>query len=173
MNIREPSLSSPISVKIDWAEKCFRSYRDIFTSDPFLVGLMTKLSRATELSRLQMKRAGISELCRQCELEEGGSCCGAGVENRYSASLLLVNLLIGTTLPRDRYDDTSCFFLGQSGCVLKARHAICVNYICGKITANVGSGLINSLRETEGDELEALFRFNEQIKLVLRNPGYF
>jgi hypothetical protein len=101
-------------------------------------------------------------------VKEGGSCCGAGLENRYGAGLLLINLLLQTTLPQARYDENSCYFLGEKGCLLKARHAICVNYICSKISHELDPVLLGLLREKEGVELEAVFRLNEKIKTLLR-----
>lgn len=126
---------------------------------------------AVEESRSIMIESGLSALCEQCEVEEGGSCCGRGLEDRYSASLLLINLMLDASLPDQRYDESSCFFLAQKGCLLKARHAICVSYICSKIKHLLNPDLLKLLQESEGIELDAVFRLNERIKILLRGQG--
>lgn len=113
-----------------------------------------------------MTKTGIPEICRKCEKDEGGSCCGAGLEDKYDRWLLLVNLLLGIKLPKNRYDTKSCFFLGEGGCLLKARHVICVNYLCKKITDQIDPHKISVLREKEGIELYALFILNERLKKI-------
>ena len=114
-----------------------------------------------------MADIGIFEECRHCEEEEDGSCCGRGLENRYSGILLLINLLLGIELPKNRYNPKSCLFLTNKGCSLLARHVICVNYICKKITQNIDAEKIKFLREKEGRELETLFLLNERIRALL------
>jgi hypothetical protein len=167
----EPSLSSPIQVKANWAIDCYASLGEKLSHDPEIVNLVKHLKKAISESRSAMSETGLSSICRQCEVEEGGSCCGAGLEDRYSAGLLLINLLLEATLPVARFDENSCYFLGKKGCLLKARHAICVNYICSKISHQLDPGLLGVLREKEGVELVALFRLNERIKTLLRQFG--
>jgi len=106
--------------------------------------------------------------CRDCEEREGGSCCGAGLENRYDVSLLLTNLLLGVKLPKQGHEPSSCFFLGAQGCVLRARHVICVNYLCKKISDHIDAKRIAALRAKEGVELELLFHLQEEIKKKIR-----
>jgi hypothetical protein len=47
----------------------------------------------------EMVSIGVVRECSDCALEDG-SCCGAGMENRYDAVLLLINLLLGRPLCR-------------------------------------------------------------------------
>ena len=164
----EPPLSSPIRVKIGWAKDYCATSGDKLSHDPDVAHLVNNLKKAILESRSAMSEAGLLSICRKCEMEEGGSCCGSGLEKRYSAGLLLINLLLGTSLPTTRYDENSCYFLGEEGCLLKARHAICVSYICSKISHQLNPTFLSALREKEGVELEALFRLNERIKQLLR-----
>jgi hypothetical protein len=112
--------------------------------------------------------AGIVELCRECEEKEGGSCCGAGLEKHYSGMLLLINRLLGVTLPNQREEPSSCFFLSSSGCRLVARHVLCINYVCNKITSRRNADQLASLREAEGEEILLLFQVNEKLKRLVR-----
>ena len=110
--------------------------------------------------------------CLSCEVDDGGSCCGAGLEDKYDGVLLLLNLLLGVRLPRKRFESRSCYFLGEKGCLLLARHVICVNYLCRRITERVDPQRIASLRTKEGAELELLFHLYEGIrKLMKKSEG--
>ncbi|MBA7644220.1 hypothetical protein ES703_51962 [subsurface metagenome] len=91
--------------------------------------------------------------------------CSMGI--KYDGWLLLINLLLDVRLPKKRHDKESCFFLGEGGCLLKARHVICVNYLCKKITDQIDPHKLNALREKEGVELDILFLLNERLKIVL------
>ncbi len=164
--MKSPSLSSPVEEKIAWAEECYNAFGERFLEDRALRDLLSRLESAVKISREAMLNAGILEICRACEEDEGGSCCGAGLENRYDGWLLLINLLMGVKLPGSRYDPRSCYFLGRHGCLLQARHVICVNYVCPKITQAVDPRKMKSLREKEGDELAALFLLHERVKKI-------
>ena len=171
MSTKEPPLSAPIKQKIAWAEHCYREFGDRLIKDRTIANLLGKLSNAIDTSRREMTDAGIARICKECEQKEGGSCCGAGLENKYDGWLLLINLLLYAKLPCERYDPKSCYFLSEAGCSLQAREVICVNYICRKITDRIDPPKINALREKEGQELSILFVLHERIKEVGRGSG--
>lgn len=168
MNIRQPPLSSPIEEKIAWAENCYNKSDSQFFKDRTIIDLLDRLKKAIQTSHEEMTAAGIVDLCRECERNEGGSCCGAGLENKYDGWLLLINLLLNVKLPKKRHDPESCFFLGETGCLLLARHVICVNYVCNKIADRIDPQAIKALREKEGEELNTLFLLNENVKKICR-----
>jgi len=168
MILKQTSLSNPIEEKIAWAQSCYQEFGDDLLKENRLVDLMGDLKTAVVASRREMALTGIVEVCRRCELEEGGSCCGAGLENRYDGWLLLINLLLGVKLPKTRQQTNSCFLLGKSGCLLMARHVICINYLCKKITDLIDPQTITELREKESEEVNTLFTLHENIKTVLR-----
>ena len=58
-------------------------------------------------------------------------------------------------------------FEGAQGCLLLARHVICVNYLCKKITDRIEPLKLQTLREKEGMELEYLFLVYERTKKLL------
>jgi len=138
-----------------------------FAGDETTRTLLDRLDRAIEASHREMETLGIPAVCRACEEVGGGSCCGAGMERIYEPELLFVNRLLGVELPARRRDPGSCFFLGSEGCVLKARHVMCVNYVCDRITAQVPAEGMNRLRAKEGIELETLFFLEERIRTVV------
>jgi hypothetical protein len=168
MIVDKPPPAGPIASKIAWAEMCRSRLKDVFEHDQRVAALMVRFRDAVRASRREMAATGIVRLCRQCEEDEGGSCCGEGLEDRYDPWLLLINLLLGTPLPRSRPRPGSCYFLGDTGCLLLARHTICINYVCAKITNRISPGQISRLRELEGVELDTLFLLDEAVKRVVR-----
>ena len=167
MNIVDISMDSPIEEKVTWAEDCRREIEDRRIKDDRMADLLMRYRDAVRASREAMVEAGVAGECKYCEEMEGGSCCGAGLENRYSGQMLLINLLLGIELTHARYNDASCFFLGEKGCTLLARDVICVNYLCIKINERIGPDRLSALREKEGVELELLFLLNERIKRIV------
>jgi hypothetical protein len=165
--IKAVSLQSPIEEKMAWAEDLHRRLRHHLLQDAMVARLLRDLRNAIRDSRHEMVRAGIVDACADCEKTEGGSCCGAGLENHYSGLLLLINLLLDVSLPKKRHDPASCFFLGREGCRLLARHVLCVNYLCKKLTEQIDPLKIRALREKEGVELERLFLLSERINKLL------
>ena len=164
----EPPLDAPVDAKIDWANERFDLERIRLLEDHSFAEPLEALKTAVHRSRDSMFRTGIANLCRECEEKEGGSCCGAGLENHYSGTLLLINRLLGVALPRKRKDPSSCFFLSSSGCSLLARHVLCINYVCNKITSRIKPEQLAPLRETEGEEILLLFQVNEKLKRRMR-----
>lgn len=160
------SLSSPIADKIAWAQDAYDQFGKRLLAENTVSDALNHLMAAILASREELIRSGVCEMCRVCEVEEGGSCCGAGLENRYDGWLLLINRLLGTTLPTVPWRQDACFFLGRTGCLLLARHVICINYLCKNVTHTLPPSRLESLREREGKEIEALFGLNERIKTL-------
>ena len=167
VNTKKISLSDPIEAKIAWAEDSYRETKDRLLADTRIDDLLDSLKSAICAAQKEMAGSGIVKKCMECEINEGGSCCGAGIENRYDGVLLLINLFLGVKLPKKRYDKNSCFFLGETGCLLKARHVICVNFLCKKISETIDPHQIALLRKKEGEELNTLFLVHERIKKIL------
>jgi hypothetical protein len=157
-------VSRSVKEEIAWAERCYKEKGGLFLSDERTTILLDQLKAAVRASRKAMTVAGVADECRTCEEREGGSCCGAGLENKYNGTLLLINLLLGIQIPKQRFDSSSCLFLGPEGCLLVARQVICVNYLCKKIEDCIDPSKIAMLREKEGVELECLFLLKEHIK---------
>ena len=163
------SIDSPIEEKIAWAEKCYGSKGQAILKDKKVRDLLQRLRDAARSSHDEMVKTGLVSICRNCEEEDGGSCCGLGLERKYTGLLLLINLLLGTQIPKKRLNHSSCFFLGERGCQLTARQVICINYLCKSITDRIEPQNLAALREKEGIEIETLFLLNEKIKdLLLR-----
>ncbi|MCS7163540.1 MAG: hypothetical protein NZ845_00870 [Thermodesulfovibrio sp.] len=106
---------------------------------------------------------GMTEICSKCG-KEGKACCGSGVEFKYSDELILINLLLGVKFPDEPEFPNMCFFLTSSGCLLFARDAFCINFICDKIKERIPLEKLKNLRELEGLHLHLQFSFEQMLK---------
>ncbi len=155
-----------IQQKIKKAQELFSSHESILRSTPRICSLLEKLEQNIEASHAIMVALRVVDTCRYCEVYEGGSCCGAGIENRYRSTLLLINLLLGVSLPAQHVLIDSCYFLGAAGCCLKARHVLCVNYLCTKLQNNLFSSDIIKLQNVVGEELNTGFILYEAVRKI-------
>ncbi len=160
------SLHSPIEAKIAWAEEQYQRAAEL-RRDPEVARLLPRLADARAASHTAMAATGMIEICRLCEEEEGGSCCGAGIEDRYDGVTLLINLLLGAELPRERRAAADCHFLGDRGCRLPARHVICVNFVCEQISEAIPVERMGALRLREGEELDVAFLLHARLTRLL------
>lgn len=164
--------SPPVRERIQRARNFHISHGDRILGCSRIAGLLGTLMQRIDATRQALHELGISERCTQCDGEEGGSCCGAGIENKYDHVLLLINLLLGVSLPEYRYENRCCYFASRHGCVLKARHVLCVNYICSKIEQAVPLHSIIEMQRIAGDELDCLFLLHETIKAFIRSDTH-
>lgn len=170
MNFGEtPNSRRLIEEKIRIAHELLARWGVSLSGDLFISELLACLKQKTVASQQAMKSLDIVAVCRFCEEEDGGSCCGRGIEDKYSPVLLLINLLMGQRLPERRYQEDSCYFLGQKGCCLEAREVICVNYLCRRIQNTVSLCDLVQLQSINGEELDTAFVLTEAIKKFIGN----
>jgi hypothetical protein len=162
-NKQAPGVLS-IQEKVRRAEELYESWGSALDENPRIRALLRAMDRKVEASQKAMIDYGVVGACAHCDEEDGGSCCGAGIENRYSPALLLVNLLMGATLPKERLVEGGCYFLGARGCTLRARDVLCINYLCLEIQNMLTREDLITLQKTTGDELDTLFLLQETIK---------
>lgn len=171
MAVAVAPLASPIGDKIAWVQKCIEERGALLIRDPVVDGLLSRLEKLSLATREELARVGIMQECRVCEEEQGGSCCGAGIENRYEGIMLLINALMGVKLPRSRPSPESCYFLGGNGCLLRARHVLCVNYLCDRVTGSHTPSELAALRDMEGEELDLILLLYDRIGKILPAMG--
>lgn len=161
-----------IEEKIERAESWSRAHGEQLRADPEIGSLLARLEKAVNASHEAMAASGMIDQCRWCEEEDGGSCCGAGLENRYDEVLLLINLLMDAPMPRLRSQGkSSCLFLGPEGCLLKARQVICVHYLCDLLQKNIDRAKVAALQDQEGEELDTTFQLHTRISEWLKKHG--
>jgi len=157
-----------ITEKIRTARELYLNRNAELRSDPLISSQLCELSARTEASRRASLESGVAEACRRCDEIEGGSCCGAGIEERYTTELLLINLILGAELPEARYSVEGCYFLHSRGCILFARDILCINYLCSRLQRELRHGDILSLQDATGKEMEAVFVLHNSIRNFLK-----
>ncbi len=167
MSIAGDPQNIPIEEKRDWALEQYRLYGARLREDDAVQRLLADLRARVAASNEAMIAAGVAEDCRACEEQEGGSCCGRGLEDHCDGVLLLINLLLCAVIEKDRRDEQSCFFLGKRGCRLQARDHICVNYLCAKVHDRVSPHALTKVREAQGRELHTLFLLTDHVTHLL------
>jgi len=145
----------------------YRLHAARLRGDEVVGRLLAELRPHLAASRDAMVGSGLVAGCRICEEEEGGSCCGRGMEDHYDGVLLLVNLMLGAAIERERRDEESCLFLGSAGCRLLARDHICVNYLCAEARERISEPALAEMRRRQGLELDTLFRLTDRIAILL------
>jgi hypothetical protein len=156
-----------IEAKCAWALEQQRFYGARLREDDVVDRLLAELRAFVAASRESMIAAGVVEACRACEEEEGGSCCGCGMEDHYDGVMLLINLLLGVAIEPEPRDPQSCPFLGAAGCRLAARDHVCVNYLCVKVSGCISPSALAEMRRCQGRELNTLFLLSDHITALL------
>lgn len=156
---------------MEMARQLFGQWGDSLGADSRIRGLLETLRAKVAASGRVALEVGVAAACQRCEEEEGGSCCGAGIEDRYSPQLLLINLLLGRTFPAARRFADSCYFLGADGCMLLARDILCINYLCPGLQKSLAHEDLVRLQTTTGEEMESVFRLYDAVKQFLREQG--
>ena len=165
----ESRTTSPtIQEKIEQAQDLFETCGDSLRENPSIRALLNKLQECIDNTNQRMLILDVVAECKNCEEREGGSCCGTGIENKYDVELLLVNLLLEASLRDQQPSQNSCYFLGEKGCKLTARHVLCVNYMCQKLQKKLAREQLISLQTCAGEELDTLFILHEAIKKNIR-----
>jgi hypothetical protein len=159
---------SSIQDKIKLAQDLYTSWGDALRKQSHIHKLLADLERSLRVSRASMLEFRIIEICKRCDEEEGGSCCGSGMENKIDVFLLLMNLLLGVSLPEHHLRTGSCYLLSDRGCVLKVRLVLCVDFLCDKILIALKGEELLSLQKISGKELVTGFRLYDAIKKFLR-----
>ena len=150
--------------KISEAHSLFMIWGEALRKDPHIIFLLTSLDKKISASWKAMEAFGVGSACRICSEEDGTTCCGAGIENRYTPRLLLINLLLGNAFPEKRFRPHGCFFLSERGCSLKARLVLCVNYLCSKIQGMGSPEELARLQTITGLEMDTGFLLDEAVK---------
>jgi len=117
-----------------------------------------------ESTQSAMVRAGIVKECADCAVNGEGTCCGVRTGYKYGSVLLLINLLLGRTLPPTPADMHLCHFLTKQGCALRARHVICVNFVCQRLRDVLPHNSLCNVQNIAGGEINTLFVLEECIK---------
>ena len=131
--------------------------------DRTIHSMLGGLDRHIETTQRAMVSAGIVKECADCAMNGEGTCCGVRTGYKSGSVLLLINLLLGRTLPSVPADTHLCHFLTKHGCALRARHVICVNFLCQRLRDVFPHNILWNVQEIAGREIDALFVLEEFI----------
>ncbi len=154
----------PIEEKIAQASDIHDRWGALICEDKTIMHLLNDYRQAVNNSWETMRHVGIVRECTACAVEDGGSCCGKGIEDKFDVVLLLINLLMGRRLPKVRFFSDGCWFLGEKGCTIIARHVICVNYLCKRLYRNIALDQIQKVQWAMAQETDLSFLLEESIK---------
>jgi hypothetical protein len=160
-----------IEDKLKWAHSLYAGFGADLKNERIISDMLENYRKNINSTWKAMEESGIIEECTRCAVQDGGSCCGQGIENKFDVITLLVNLLLGTRLPEQPWDPTGCWFLGEKGCLLTARHVICVNFMCKRLYAVVPVEKIRLVQSAMQAETDAGFLLEEYIKSWLAKNG--
>jgi len=160
-----------IQEKIRIAEEIHSRWGRTLRANARIAQLISTLQQKLARSQEAMLACGLVEMCRICEEEDGGSCCGKGIEDKFCPTLLLINLLMGQPLPVKPLRNDSCYFLGPQGCRLLVRQVICVNYVCQRVQQQMPKDHLIRLQTVIGEELDTVFMLQEAIKRIVETSS--
>lgn len=154
----------PFELKLFWANHLYELLGMSILQTQGMASLVAAYDDAISRTWNAMGSLGVVSHCTNCAIHDGGSCCGKGIEDHFDVPLLLINRLMGMELPECRWDEHGCWFLGPQGCLIKARHTLCVNYICKRLKAALPHAALMALSQAMVNETDAGFRLEEAVK---------
>lgn len=123
------------------------------TANEYLTSILGAYKLAIGETAEVMKALGIWDECAKCGRSLKGSCCAPEVASWYDLETLIINILMGCTFPSSPFYKGHCLFLGEKGCLLKARHYYCVHFLCPEIQNNLTTDQKETLMKVIGKEL--------------------
>ena len=153
-----------IADQIRTAIRLWKFCEQSLMQDRQVCALVKGLDLDIEATQSAMVRAGIVNECSDCAISGQGTCCGVRAGYKCDSILLLINLLLGRNLPSVPADAHLCHFLTKQGCALRARHVICINFVCQRLRDVIPHNLLCRVQEIAGRDIDALFVLEECIK---------
>ena len=161
----------PMPEKLKWAKLVYDACSQKLLEEPVVRSLLSDYKDSIQENWKVMKDTGVVAECTRCAMQDGGSCCGSGIENKFDVINLLINLLMGVELPSEPWDPTGCWFLGEKGCRIVARHVICVNFMCRRLYDALSPEKVKAVQEAMQRETENGFMLEEYLKTWLARHG--
>ena len=156
--------SNDVAHEVRLAYHLHKNFGHALLRDEKVRTLLDQLDQHIEATQKEMVAAGVIKECADCAVNGEGTCCGKRTGYKYDSVILLVNLLLGKKIPLQSQNPHACYFLTREGCILRARHVICVNFLCPRLHKNIQQKMLNQLQLVAGEELDTLFLVEEYIK---------
>ena len=137
--------SGSVDEKMATSFRLLEAHGPSLLSVPMVTASLDRLKKSGENLNGIMTRLEMDVICSMCASKSGGGCCSAFMANNTDAILLLINLLIGRPVARQR-DDSECCFLGAHGCILQPKPIFCLNYNCWRIKEKIPNAGMKELQ---------------------------
>ncbi|MFC1513269.1 hypothetical protein ACFL5J_02355 [Thermodesulfobacteriota bacterium] len=152
-----------VATKIAMAHSLYNQHGKTLLADATIIGQLAGLTALSLALSTKMAALQMGECCTQCGSRGNGGCCSAFMANETDGVLLLINLLQGGEVARQRQDEVECLFLNSAtGCTLSPKPMFCLNYNCRHILAQ-NPALLASLAIATGDILRGQTDLEESI----------
>ena len=150
---RDQLFFGSVAVKIDLAHNLHNQHRQTLLADKTISGQLLHLTTLSAALAEKMNALDMGACCSQCASRANGGCCSSYMANETDTVLLLINLLQGHEVARQRPEDEECLFLSsKTGCTLSPKPMFCLNYNCRHILSQ-DSSLLASLATATGNIL--------------------
>lgn len=149
--------------KILKAKELYKEKSRILLGNPIIKENLNYLKESIHYSNKEKASVGMTKICRECGLLKK-DCCGRGVELKYSKELLIINMILGVSIPEKPLFEDKCHFLTEKGCLLLARDVFCINYICRSIKDSISFEDLKRVQQVEDKEIRILFELQELLK---------
>lgn len=156
--------SNDVAREVRLAYHLHNNFGHSLLQDEKVQTLLVQLDQHIGATQKALVAGGIIRECADCAVYGDGTCCGKRTGYKYDSIILLVNLLLGKTIPLQSQDPHACYFLTSEGCILRARHVICVNFLCPRLRKNIQQEMLIQVQDVAGHELDTLFLVEEYIK---------
>jgi hypothetical protein len=156
---------------IDEAVRLGKALSHPLSQDERFKDLLESLHQRIKMTREEMVLAGMTKECADCAVTGEGPCCGTRTQYKYDRIILFINVLLGISLLREAALPGTCHFLTERGCMLAARHVICVNFICRRLHDRIEHRSLVRVQEAAGKELDMLFAVEEYLKKKIKRQG--
>lgn len=119
--------------KLAEARTLFAELAGRLTASGLLTEELELLRSHTQALNLHMRTMDLGRLCGNCAATPGGGCCSAYMAGNTDAIQILINLLLGISVPQQPDCAENCCFLGPQGCLFLVKPIFCLNYNCTHI----------------------------------------
>jgi len=161
-----------ISEQIQKANELYALYGRDIQLDEKCSFLLEELNASIVDSWKLMKELGVIDICSACANVKAGGCCHYGIETCYTNMIILMNLLLGVKIPEQRTLENNCLFVGEHGCLLKARFKTCIHHLCPEIKKSLSEYDLFRLRANTSYEIKLGVQTESAIRDWIREKNW-
>ncbi|MFP3982364.1 MAG: hypothetical protein ACLFV2_01560 [Desulfurivibrionaceae bacterium] len=154
---------SDVTYKLDLALNLYRKYQAGFDSDRWIRQELNRLDDLIDALQQKMASLAMFSICTECGRKSGGGCCSAFMAGETDSILILINLLLGVDVDFQQDNGPECVYLGDNGCIFKAKPMFCLNYNCSAIYEINPGTEIAEMEEAAGNVLRQQYKVEQHL----------